>query len=209
MAPSNHQPSQSQIRMPQPPYRRINLVQCIIIAVLVLALLVGLALLITWLTLRPKRLVFTVEAASLQDFALTNDDHLTAKFNYVVKSYNPEKHLSVRYHSMRVSTAHRNQSVAHEEISPFKQPPKNETRIDARLVSNSVALSKYNAKDLRAEKREGKIEMDVYITARVSYKVWIWRSRRRTLKAVCSPVTLNVTSSSLNGFARTYCETRL
>ncbi|XP_010557369.1 PREDICTED: uncharacterized protein At1g08160-like [Tarenaya hassleriana] len=215
MAPPNHQPprtqtlTQSQTQIPPPLHKRINVVGCIIIALLISALLVALAFFITWLTLKPKRLVYTVEAASLQDFSLTNSDHLNAKFDYVIVSRNPEKHVTVRYHSMRVSTAHHNQSVAHQEISPFRQPPKNETRIETLLVSKSVALSKYNAKDLRAEKSKGVIEMDVHITARVSYKVGIFRSRRRTLKAVCSPVMLNVTSNSLDGFERTDCVTRL
>ncbi|ESQ36073.1 hypothetical protein EUTSA_v10009522mg [Eutrema salsugineum] len=195
---------------PQPlPRKGLNPILCIIVALILLGLLVGLAILITYLTLRPKRLVYTVEAASVQDFAIAKDDHISAKFNYVIKSYNPEKHVSVRYHSMHISTAHHNQSVAHKEISAFKQRPKNETRIETQLVSHNVALSKFNAKDLRAEQSKGVIEMEVYISARVSYKTWIFRSRRRTLKAVCTPVMINVTASSLDGFQRVLCKTRL
>ncbi|CAF2116229.1 unnamed protein product [Brassica oleracea var. botrytis] len=207
MAPQNQQPRRTQ---PQPlPGRGLNPVLCIIVALVLLGLLVGLAILITYLTLRPKTLVYTVEAASVQDFAIAKDDHISAKFNYVIKSYNPEKHVSVRYHSMRISTAHHNQSVAHKEISAFKQRPKNETRIETQLVSHNVALSKFNAKDLRAETTKGVIEMEVYITARVSYKTWIFRSRRRTLKGVCTPIMINVTANSLDGFQRVLCKTRL
>ncbi|KAL1201908.1 hypothetical protein V5N11_014867 [Cardamine amara subsp. amara] len=211
MVSPNQPPPRRTQGTPQPlPGRRMNPILCIIVALILLGLLVGLAILITYLTLRPKRLIYTVEAASVQDFAIGNDDHINAKFNYVIKSYNPEKHVSVRYHSMRISTAHHNQSVAHEEISAFKQRPKNETRIETQqLVSHNRALSKFNAKDLRAEKSKGTIEMKVYITARVSYKTWIFRSRRRTLKAVCTPVMINVTASSLNGFQRVLCKTRL
>ncbi|CAA7033735.1 unnamed protein product [Microthlaspi erraticum] len=211
MVPQNQpQPTRRTQPHPQPlPGRGLNPILCTIIALVLLGLLVGLAVLITYLTLRPKRLVYTVEAASVQDFSIAKDDHISAKFNYVIKSYNPEKHVSVRYHSMRISTTHHNQSVAHKEISAFKQRPRNETRIETQLVSHNVALSKFNAKDLRAEQSKGTIEMEVYITARVSYKTWIFRSRRRTLKAVCTPVMINVTSSSLDGFQRVLCKTRL
>ncbi|KFK43129.1 hypothetical protein AALP_AA1G084000 [Arabis alpina] len=208
MLPTNQPPPRR--TQPQPlPRRGLNPVLCCIIALVLLGLLVGLAVLITYLTLRPKRLVYTVEAASVQDFAIANDDHISAKFNYVIKSYNPEKHVTVRYHSMHISTAHHNQSVAHKVISPFKQRPKNETRIQTQLVSHNVALSKFNAKDLRGEKSKGTIEMEVFVTARVSYKTWIFRSRRRTLKAACRPIMINVTSGSLDGFQRVLCRTRL
>ncbi|CAN8311610.1 unnamed protein product [Cochlearia groenlandica] len=206
-----HQPPRPTQPKPKPlPGKGLNPFLCLILALILLGLLIGLAILITYLTLKPKRLVYTIEAASVQDFAIANDDHISSKFNYVVKSYNPEKHVTVRYHTMRISTAHHNQSVAHKEISPFKQRPKNQTMIETQLVSHNVALSKFNAKDLRGEKVKGVIEMEVFITARVSYKTWIFRSRRRTLKAVCTPVMINVTStSSLDGFKRVLCKTRL
>ena len=209
MVPPNPPPRRTQPHPQALPARGLNPVLCIIIALILLGLLVGLAILITYLTLRPKRLVYTVEAASVQYFVIAKDDHISAKFDYVIKSYNPEKHVSVRYHSMRISTAHHNQSVAHKEISAFKQRPKNETRIETQLVSHNVALSKFNAKDLRAETTKGVIEMEVYITARVSYKTWIFRSRRRTLKGVCTPIMINVTANSLDGFQRVLCKTRL
>ncbi|CAN8305914.1 unnamed protein product [Cochlearia groenlandica] len=210
MVPPNQPPHRTQPNPKPLPSKGLNPFLCIIMALVLLGLLIGLAILITYLTLKPKRLVYTVEAASVQDFAINNkDDHINAKFNYVIKSYNPEKHVTVRYHSMRISTAHHNQSVAHKEISPFQQGSKNETRIETKLVSHNVALSKFNAKDLRGEKSKGMIEMDVYVTARVSYKTWIFRSRKRTLKIVCTPVMINVKSSSLDGFERVLCKTRI
>lgn len=80
----------------------------------------------------------------------------------------------------------------------------NVTKIDETLVAQNVAVSKSNGKDLRAQTALGKLDLEVYVKARVRFKVGIWKSAHRTAKIECSPVTVSL--SQLNKSQNSSCD---
>ncbi|XP_057954743.1 uncharacterized protein At1g08160 [Malania oleifera] len=179
------------------------LLRVIAMVILSLIVLVGIAVLITWLVIKPKRLVYTVEDASIHGFNLTND-HLNADLVILLRSYNPNSRVSIYYDSMEVSVAYDDQAVAFQAVEPFFQGHRNVTRLELMLPVRSALLSKSAAKDLALEKSAKEIELDVHVKARIRYKVGGWKSRDRALRMECSPVLVHPSSSK--NFERTYCD---
>ncbi|KAE8691816.1 putative Acyl-CoA N-acyltransferase with RING/FYVE/PHD-type zinc finger domain [Hibiscus syriacus] len=181
---------------PQQPGRHFNLVRCVAICCLALIVLVGLAVLITWLAIRPKKLVYTLENGSLQNFNLNNNNHhLNATFDFVLMAYNPNTRTSVYYDFMESAVSFKDQTLAFGTTHPFFQPHRDTTRVESRLVATNLALSPSTYKDLRHEKSSGEIEVDVHFKSRIRFKVGIWKSKHRTMKIVCSPATLHLSWS--------------
>lgn len=192
---------------PPPSRRRSSLLRFISIAILVLIILLGLAVLITWLVLRPKGLIYTVENASIHNFNLTDANHLYANFDVTIRSYNPNHRVSFYYDSVEISVRYKDQTLATNGVHPFFQPHKNVTRLEARLTSQTVALYGSMPSDLRHEKRSGDIELDVLMKARIRFKVGLWKSEDRTMRILCSPVLVHFYESK--GFKRAYCDVEL
>ncbi|KAM1040489.1 hypothetical protein TB2_029330 [Malus domestica] len=198
MPTSASQPSQA-------PKSKSNLIRIIAIVLLALIVLLGLVVLITWLVVKPKRLVYTIENGSIQNFNLTND-HLSANFDFVIRSYNPNKRVSIYYDSIGATVNYNDQTLAFSGVDPFYQRHQNVTRFDVKFTARSAALSSPVSKDLMLEKRSGKIQFDVWLKARIRFKVGAWKSRHRTLRVSCSPVLEFSRPKSLR---RTYCYTEL
>ncbi|XWS52957.1 hypothetical protein CRYUN_Cryun11dG0116400 [Craigia yunnanensis] len=174
----------------QQPVRHFNLVRCVATCLLALIVLVGLAVLITWLVIRPKKFVYTLENGSVQNFSLTNN-HLNAAFDFVLMAYNPNSKISVYYDYIESAVTYEHQTLAFNTIDPFFQPHRNVTRVESKLVAQNLALSPSIFKDLRVEKSSGEIEVVVHFKSRFRFKVGIWKSNHRTLRIVCSSVAVH------------------
>jgi len=148
--------------------------------------------LITWLETKPKKLRYTVENASVQNFNLTNDNHMSATFQFTIQSHNPNHRISVYYSSVEIFVKFKDQTLAFDTVEPFHQPRMNVKQIDETLIAENVAVSKSNSKDLRSQNSLGKIEFEVFVKARVRFKVGIWKSSHRTAKIKCSHVTVSL-----------------
>ncbi|KAK8596198.1 hypothetical protein V6N13_000845 [Hibiscus sabdariffa] len=192
---------------PQQPVRHFNLVRCVAICCLALIVLVGLAVLITWLAIRPKKLVYTLENGSLQNFNLNNNHHLNATFDFVLMAYNPNTRTSVYYDFMESAVSYKDQTLAFGTTDPFFQPHRDTTRVESRLTATNLALSPSTYKDLRREKSSGEVEVDVHFKSRIRFKVGIWKSKHRTLKIVCPSATLHLSWSK--HFENVPCEVKL
>ncbi|KAG4183111.1 hypothetical protein ERO13_A09G087800v2 [Gossypium hirsutum] len=190
----------------QQPVKHFNLVRCVAVCLLTLIVLVGLAVLITWLVIRPKRLVYTLENGSLQHFNL-NNNHINATFDFVLMAYNPNTKTSVYYDSMESVVSYKDQTLAFDTIDPFHQPHRDTARVESKLVAQNLALSPSTFKDLRGEKSSGEIEVDVHYKSRVRFKVGMWKSKHRTLKIVCPSVKLHFSWS--RHFENVPCEVEL
>ncbi|XP_059431106.1 uncharacterized protein At1g08160-like [Corylus avellana] len=183
-----------------------KLLRCIAVVLLTLIVLVGLAVLIIWLSVRPRRLVYTVEDGSIRNFNL-NNNHLNASFDFVIRSYNPNSKVSVFYDSIEVSTLYEDKTVAYKVVDPFFQSHRNVTRLELKLAAQYVALVGSTARDLRLEKSTGDIELTVLLKAKIRFKLGTWKSKHRTLRVWCSPVLVHL--SGYKKFERTYCDPEL
>jgi len=180
------------------------LLRYIAIIILALIIIVGLAVLISWLVVRPKNLQYSVEDASIHNFNLTDANHLYANFDFTIRSKNPNSKVSVYYDSIEVSVRYEDQTLATNAVQPFFQPHKNVTRMHARLTAQTVALYDSVPKDLKLERSSGDIALDVFIRARIRFKVGLLKTKHRTLRVSCSPVLVNF--SKAKSFERAYCD---
>ena len=164
----------------QPKPKHPKLLGFIAVAMLTLIVLAGLAVLIAWLILKPKHLVYSVEDAAIHNFNLTDVDHLYANFDFTLRAYNPNSRVSIYYDSLEISVQYEEQTIATNAVVPFFQPHNNETWLHVRLTAQTVALYGSVPKDLHLEKSSGDVELNVWVGARIRYKVGIWKSRDRT-----------------------------
>lgn len=184
-----------------------KLLRLIAVALLALIVLVGIAVLITWLVVRPRRLVYTIEDGSIHNFNFSNNHGLNASFNFVVRSYNPNSKVSVYYDAIEASVEYEDQTLAYSVVDPFFQPHRNVTRLDVKLTAQRVALLGSTYRDFRREKSAGEIELTVLLKAKIRFKVGSWKSKHRTLRIWCSPVLVRL--SGFKKFERTYCDPEL
>ncbi|TKY71602.1 Late embryogenesis abundant protein, LEA-14 [Spatholobus suberectus] len=187
--------------------KRSNLLRFIAMLILALIILVGIAVLILWLVLKPKRLEYSVEDAAIHNFNLTDASHLYANFDVTLRAYNPNSRVSIYYDTVEVSVRYEDQTLATNAVQPFFQSHKNVTRLHVGLTAQTVALYESVPKDLRLERSSGDIELDVLMRARIRFKVGAWRSKHRVLRIFCSPVLAYF--SKAKSFERAPCEVEL
>lgn len=94
-----------------------------------------------------------------------------------------------------MSVSFDDQYVAFSTIDHFHQPTRNVTRLETKLVAENAALSDSVSKDLRLERKSGKVSVDVHVKAKIRFKVGIWKSSDRTVRILCSPVIMHLSSS--------------
>ncbi|CAN8301035.1 unnamed protein product [Cochlearia groenlandica] len=183
----------------QPLHRRRCLVCYVFLVILTLIFILATGFLITWLVNKPKKLHYTIQNASVQNFNLTdnNDNHMSATFKFTIQSQNPNHKISVYYDSVEIFVKFNDQTLAFDTVEPFHQPGKSVTKIDETLSVQNVAVSKSNVKDLRGQSLLGKIEVKVYVKARVRFKVGIWKSSQRTARIDCSHVKVSLSQSKI------------
>ncbi|KAF7823324.1 late embryogenesis abundant protein [Senna tora] len=153
-----------------PTPRRRGLLRYIAMVILALIVLVGIAVLIIWLVLKPKRLEYTLEDASIHNFNLTDANHLYANFDFTIRAYNPNTRVSIYYDSVEMSVVYEDQTLATSAVSPFFQGHRNVTRLHPRLAAQTVALYGPVKKDLGLERASGDIELDLWVKARIRFK---------------------------------------
>lgn len=189
------------------PPKHSNLLRYIAMIILALIILVGIAVLIIWLVLKPKRLEYSVESASIHHFNLTDANHLYANFDFTLRAYNPNSRVSIYYDTVEVSVRYEDQTLATNAVQPFFQSHKNVTRLHVGLTAQTVALYESVPKDLKLERSSGDIELDVLVRARIRFKVGAWKSRHRVLRIFCSPVLVHF--SKAKNFQRAPCDVEI
>ncbi|PSR86542.1 Late embryogenesis abundant protein, LEA-14 protein [Actinidia chinensis var. chinensis] len=190
-----------------PSHTHSMLVRTIAMVLLTLIIIVGLSVVIIWLAVRPKRLVYTMEEASIHGFNLAKNNHLNATFNFVIRAYNPNTKVSIYYDKVEAYVFYYGETVAFTTVNPFFQPRRNVTHLRLNLVARDSALEGAAARDLMLDKSLGAVELDVRVKAKIRFKVGVWKSGHRTLRIVCSPTLVHFSSSKR--FERTFCDVDL
>ncbi|KAK9665913.1 hypothetical protein RND81_14G145300 [Saponaria officinalis] len=175
--------------------KRKSPIPMIAIFCLVLILIIGLAILIAWLAIKPKKLQYSIDEGWIRDYNLSNGQ-LSSTFNFVIRTYNPNRKTSVYYNKMEVTVLYRGQTVAFDTIEPFFQPRRNVTRLMFQNTAHNVVLPPNIVRDLKVERTGGEVDLDVKIRAKLKFKVGVWKSRHYKLKALCSPVIVNFSNDT-------------
>lgn len=193
------------------PARRAAVLRCLIAALVVTIILAGLVVLIIWLVVRPKPIDYTIRRATVRHFNVTPSPGATvnATFYLTLAADNPNRRVSMRYDHVEVlvlygeSTA---QLAVADDVPPFRQPHRNETRLDVRAVARSAAVSERTARELEHDRAAGELAVDVRVRARVRFTVGGVKSRHYALEAFCSPVVIGITPAAAREFRSVPCD---
>ncbi|XP_073111291.1 NDR1/HIN1-like protein 1 [Elaeis guineensis] len=187
-----------------PRSRPPNLLRCIAITAIVFLILVGLAILIFWLVVRPSKLEYSVDDASVHGFNLTGANELNASFNLTLRADNHNHRVGVYYDTFDVEVWISDQRVAFTEVAPFYQGHRNVTTIEVDPMARSVPLLTSVADNIKHDRTAGVVEMEVRVRARIRFKVGLAKTRHYVMTVDCSPVVVHFARSTR--FVRTYCD---
>ncbi|CAI9104949.1 OLC1v1003749C1 [Oldenlandia corymbosa var. corymbosa] len=179
-----------------------TLLRTLAIFLLALILLVAIAVIVIWLAVKPKKLVYTIESGSIHNYNLTNN-HLNATFNFELRAYNPNSRVSIYYDRIESTVYYDDQTLAVNSLQPFHQPKRNVTRLNLNFVSTNVELFPGVAKNLQMEKMSREVELEIRVKAKIRFKVGAVKNHR-TLRLLCAPVVVPFSSSK--SFERTPCD---
>ncbi|CAN8244319.1 unnamed protein product [Cochlearia groenlandica] len=131
---------------------------------------------------------------------------MSATFKLTIQSHNPNHRTSVYYDSIELLVKFKGQTLAFDTVEPFHQPRMSVMRIiNDTLVARNVVVLGDNGKDLRRQNYMGKIEFEVYVKARVRFKLGMWKSAYRTAKIDCSHVVVYLSEYSNKSTASSSC----
>jgi len=88
---------------------------------------------------------------------------------------------------------------------PFTQSNPQATKPKSSMLLSYIAIR--SKKDLKLERSSGDIALDVFIRARIRFKVGLLKTKHRTLRVSCSPVLVNF--SKAKSFERAYCDVEM
>ncbi|PHU13941.1 hypothetical protein BC332_15146, partial [Capsicum chinense] len=157
--------------------RRLTPVKCIALILLTIIVIVGITILIIWLSVKPRRPIYTIENASLHNYNMTKNDHLYGNFNFTLKAYNPNSRVSIYYDSIEVKLYYNSEQIAFNNAQPFFQPRRNVTYLDLYLSAKDVVLYGDVARNLKTERTTGAVDVEIKVRAKIKFKVGIWKLR--------------------------------
>ncbi|XP_074278946.1 uncharacterized protein At1g08160-like [Silene latifolia] len=160
----------------------------------------GIALLIAWLADKMKSPTFSIDQAAVSGYNFSTTNYVNATFTVVVHSHNRDPKYKIIYHVVAVSMYHTNDyALGYETLGPYTQDHGDDLLFSARPVSQNVPISDPDVvKAMRNETKAGELRVQVRVRASVRYEVKGWKHKHFTLKVICSPVVINLTSGKTN-----------
>ncbi|GKV31916.1 hypothetical protein SLEP1_g40570 [Rubroshorea leprosula] len=166
--------------------------------------IVGLAVLIFWLVVRPNKVKFSVTDASLTQFNLS-DNYLNYNLALNITVRNPNKKIGIYYDRIEANAYYEDERFDTETLTPFYQGHKNTSYLNPvfkgqnLLVLGTEQLSEYNQ-----EKSSGTYSIDVKLNLRIRFKVWKFKIGKFKPKIECDlKVPLSSSDGSLAGSVET------
>lgn len=192
--------------------------RCILKTLLILfvtvVVLVGLAIFIFWIIVRPTNLKFHVVDASLTQFNLTSDNYLHYDLALNITARNPNKRLGVYYDLVEGKAYYEGQRFATVKIVDFLGPV--ERFYQRKKTSNTfnpvfkgqnlVLLGADEISDFNSEKNKGVYSIDVKLNMRIRYRLGDFIPGTVKRKGTCDlkvPLETNGTSKGI--FRTTRC----
>ncbi|CAN6300224.1 unnamed protein product [Urochloa humidicola] len=191
--------------------QRVGVLRCIVASLVVTVLLAGLTVLIFWLVVRPKPIDYEVIRAVVRHFNVTPPSAgaatVNATFYLTFAARNPNRRVSILYEWVEFRVLYGGgEQLAVEDAPAFRQPRRNETRLDVRAVARSAPVAQQAARELRHDLDAGQVAVDVRMLARAQFKVAGVRTRHYDMEAFCSPVVVGLSPSAARSFQSVACD---
>ncbi|CAI9260645.1 unnamed protein product [Lactuca saligna] len=178
--------------------RSSMMVKTIITGLLALIVMIGVTILIIWLTIKPRTPAYFINNGSIHDYNLSKDYHLNASYNFVLKTFNPSKRMSVYYDKMELTLLFKNETIGSGVMPSWHQHKRNRTTSELDLESHNVKLSEAMSRDIEMVKSTNQVVVDLKMKGRIRSKLGIWKSRYYHMTVSCVNVVAEI-SKSLNG----------
>lgn len=164
----------------------------IIIAIIVI---VGIAVLVFWLVVRPHKVKFEVNEATLTEFNLSNNTlYYDLALNMTIR--NPNKRLGIYYDKIEASPYYEDQRLTTITLTPFYQGHKNTTVLEPAFTGqNMVLLSGSELTSYNSENASGVYSVNVKFSLRVRFKLGKIKTPKYKPKVDCD-LTVPLSSGS-------------
>ncbi|GLJ40280.1 hypothetical protein SUGI_0827520 [Cryptomeria japonica] len=176
-----------------------GVITCIIVVV-------GLVVLIAWLSLQPHKPKYYLEYGSASFLKVSDDGMVSAKMQFNLTTRNSNKKIGIYYDRIAVMMSYDGDYFAWGSMLPFYQHHKNTTYLHTNLYGEMVNLQGAKSHDLRLEHSSGKVDLVLEVYASVRFKVGSWKSGHYTLRVKCRNAKLDVTNGT---FQRTKCKVKV
>ncbi|KAI3696926.1 hypothetical protein L6452_29559 [Arctium lappa] len=184
--------------------RRSMLAKSFITILFILIIMIGMTILVIWLTIRPKKPFYSVRGGSIHDYSLSKDN-LNATYSFFLKSYNPNTRMSIYYGKMEITILFNHETIGSGVIEPWHHPKRNATIFKLDLASRNVKLSETVSRDLKLAKSTNEVVLDMKLKGRVKIKKGVWKSRYFRMQVSCVDVVAKFSNSS-KGFQGALCD---
>ncbi|KAH9659593.1 LEA 2 domain-containing protein [Citrus sinensis] len=188
----------------QPPTRRNNLLRPLVVAAVAVTVILGCALLIFWLVVRPRIPEFHLTSLSVSNFS-TNQSQVTGNWDAAIEAYNPNKKMRVSYYDVVSGIYYDGNYLTRTPLPPFSQDTRERTPLSAKFSVIDSYVERKVLDSINAERARGAVKFDFRLEAIAGFKYGGWRTRRRLVRVWCPDVPVNVSSKgsgSLVGGAR-------
>lgn len=185
-----------------------NLIFKIIFTILIL---IGIAVFLFWLIVRPNVVKVHVTNATLTQFNYTNNNTLNYNLALNVTVRNPNKRLGIYYDYIEARALYEDVRVDSDFLDPFYQGHKTTNELNPVFKGTKViVLGADQTSEFNKEKNEGIYEIDVKMYLRVRFKLGVFKTKTLKPKITCElrvPLTsAGGASPAVGGFQRTKCD---
>ncbi|KAJ8754597.1 hypothetical protein K2173_010203 [Erythroxylum novogranatense] len=199
---------------PQSHHRRRSSGSCCLLSSLLkfivsLAVIVGVAILVFWLIVRPNKVKFHVTEANLTQFNFTanNTLHYNLALNITIR--NPNKRIGIYYDRIEARAFYEDHRLKSVFLPPFYQGHKNTSVLSPVFEGQQlVLLGADESTDFNEEKNSGAFDIYVKLYLRIRFKLGKLKTHRFKPKIGCDlMVPLNSVNGRVGGvFETTKCK---
>ncbi|CAN6807571.1 hypothetical protein Bca4012_002020 [Brassica carinata] len=167
--------------------------------IIALIVILGIAVLIFWLIVRPRSIKFHVTQATLSRFEHTSPDNLLRyNLSLTVPVRNPNKRIGVYYDRIEAHAYYDGKRFSSTRLTPFYQGHKNTTVLRPMFQGQNFVI--FNAGESRTYNEQtiaGVYDIEIKFRLRVRFKLGDLKTRRIKPKVNCDDLRLPL--STLNG----------
>ncbi|KAK7244833.1 hypothetical protein RIF29_39660 [Crotalaria pallida] len=181
--------------------------------ILTIIFVVGIAVFLFWLIVRPNRVKVHVTDATLTQFNYTtnnNNLHYNLSFNVTIR--NPNKRLGIYYDHIEAQPFYQDARFDSKVLEPFYQGHKTTNELNAAFNGQHlVVLNADQVSELNKEKSEGVYDIELKIYLRIRFKLGKLKTGKLKPKIECDlrvPLTTSTNGNSVpgGGFQTTKCD---
>eukprot|EP01018_Ginkgo_biloba_P018520 Gb_00667 [translate_table: standard] len=163
-----------------------------------LIVVVGLTVLIIWLSLQPHKPKYYLDYGSVSQFKITSDGLVDTNVRFNITTRNSNRRIGIYYDRIQLFLLYDDEEIGWASLSPFYQGHKNTTFLHANVAGQLVSLHPDVSRDLKLEHSSGKVDLMLRLYARIRFKVGSWKSKHYTLKMKCKHAIMHVQGGSFD-----------